>query len=235
MKHVALALVAAVAGAGLACRGGETRSAPEPGSAESRPAGGKPGPEGARPARPEHPTETTRQPAPTPAPVVIAEGTTLVFTLASAVSSDKSRPEDAVEARLSQEVRSGERAAIPAGSVLRGHVRVAQRSGKVKGVARLAVDFDRVEIKGKTYGIEASPIDVSAEKSTGRDAKIVGGAAVAGAIIGGIADGGGGAAKGGLIGGAAGGGAVLLTRGKEVELPAGSSHKIHLLRSVTLD
>jgi hypothetical protein len=212
MKGFALAMVAAAAGLGLACRGGETRPAAEP-VAERKSA----------------------EPAPTPKPVVIADGTALVFTLESTLSSDQSRPEDTVEARLAEPIRSGERTVVPEGSLLRGHVRVAQRSGKTKGLARLAVSFDRIVVRGKTYPIEASPIDVTAEKTTGRDAKIIGGAAAVGAIIGGIADGGGGAVKGGLIGGAAGGGAVLLTRGKEIELPAGSTHTVRLTRSVVLD
>lgn len=175
------------------------------------------------------------RPAPTPKPFVIPDGTDLVLALTSTLSSDRSRPEDVVEATIAEPVRADERTAIPEGSVLRGHVLVAQRSGKTKGLARLAVSFDRLVVNGKTYTIEASPIDVTAEKSTGRDAKIIGGAAAAGALIGAIADGGSGAAKGGLIGGAAGGGAVLLTRGKEVEMPAGSKHTVQLTRSVILD
>ena len=259
MKRIALVLIAAVAGLGWACRGGETRPAAEP-SAESksadaaraepaRPAGHA----ATRPAEPSRPADAARtadasrpddppareaeapRPAPTPKPFVIPDGTDLVLALTSTLSSDRSRPEDAVEATLAEPVRADERTAIPEGSVLRGHVLVAQRSGKTKGLARLAVSFNRIVVKGKTYTIEASPIDVTAEKTTGRDAKIIGGAAAAGAIIGGIKDGGSGAVKGGLIGGAAGGGAVLLTRGKEVEMPAGSKHTVRLTRSVILD
>ena len=71
-----------------------------------------------------------------------------------------------------------------------------------------------------------------AGSSKGKDAKIAGGSAAAGAIIGGIAGGGSGALKGGLIGGAVGGGAVLATRGVEVELPAGTPYKIELKKSL---
>jgi hypothetical protein len=252
MKRFAFALVAAAAGLGLACRGGETRPAAEP-SAESRSAeatraemaraeasrlAGQAAPrpaEASRPAEPPAREAEAARPAPTPKPLVIADGTELVVALESTLSSDRSRPEDPVEATLAEPIRSDERTVLPEGSLLRGHVRVAQRSGRTKGLARLAVSFDRIVVNGKTYPIEASPIDVTAEKSTKRDAGIIGGAAAVGAIIGGIADGGGGAAKGGLIGGAAGGGAVLLTRGKEIELPAGSKHTVRLTRSVILD
>ena len=245
MKRFALAFVVAAAGLGLSCRGGETRPAAEP-AAGSKAAEAKPG-NGAAAAsseravsEPSRRAERAREAAsaaefePARAPV-IADGTELVVTLETTVSSDKSRAEDLVVGKLAEPIRLGERTVVPAGSEVRGHVIAAQRSGKVKGLARLAVSFDRLEVKGRTYRIEASPIDVTAEKTTGRDAKIIGGAAAVGAIIGGIKDGGSGVAKGGLLGGAAGTGAVLLTRGQEVEFPAGSSHKIRLTRSLSLD
>jgi len=265
MKRFALAFVAAVAGLGLACRGGETRPAADP-AAESKPAEARPAGDArdGEPAAPAAASRPARRPAPSrrvsssapaepsarsteaaraaeparraePEPVVVPDDTPLALTLDTAVSSDKSRPEDLVVARLARSVLSDGRTVLPAGSEVRGRVLVAQRSGKVKGLARLAVSFDRIEVKGRTYRIEASPIDVTAEKTKGRDAKVIGGAAALGAIVGGIADGGGGAAKGGLLGGAAGTGAVLLTRGNEVELPAGSSHTVRLRRSLTLD
>jgi hypothetical protein len=245
MKPLALAVVVAAAGLGLSCRGGETRPAAEPESG-SKAAEAKPGSGGSAASRergtaePARRAERTRDAAPEARPEperapVIADGTELVVTLETTVSSDKSRAEDLVVGRLAEPLRSGERTLVPAGSEVRGHVLAAQRSGKVKGLARLAVSFDRLEVKGRTYNIEASPIDVTAEKQKGRDAKIIGGAAALGAIIGGIKDGGSGAVKGGVVGGAAGTGAVLLTRGQEVEFPAGSSYKIRLTRSLSLD
>ena len=236
MKRFALAFVVIAAGLGVSCRGEETRPAAEP-AAGNKAADAKPGSaaaSGERGAAEPSRRAGAREAAPEPAPV-IPDGTELVVTLETTVSSDKSRVEDLVVGKLAEPIRSGERTVVPAGSEVRGHVLAAQRSGKVKGLARLAVSFDRLEIKGKTYQIEASPIDVTAQKQKGRDAKIIGGAAAVGAIIGGIKDGGGGAAKGGLLGGAAGTGAVLLTRGQEVEFPAGSSHKIRLTRSLSLD
>ena len=93
---------------------------------------------------------------------------------------------------------------LPAGSEVIGHVVSAVRSGRVKGKARLVVSFDQVRADGKTFRIDATGFDVTAGSSAGKDAKIAGGAAAAGAVIGAIADGGEGALKGGLIGGAAG-------------------------------
>ena len=109
------------------------------------------------------------------------------------------------------------------------------RSGRVQGKARLVVSFDKVHADGRTFRIDATGFDVTAGSSAGKDAKIAGGAAAGGVVIGAIAGGGSGAAKGGLIGGALGGAAVLATRGKEVELPAGSRYKIELRKSLKLN
>ncbi len=174
-------------------------------------------------AAPEPPQAAAR-----PEPIVLPAGTALPVRLEETLASDKSRPEEKVSAALTEDVSASGRVVLPAGSEVIGHVVVAQQSGRVKGRARLVVAFDEIRTPGRTYAIEAPRWDITAASSRSRDAKIAGGAAAAGAIIGAITGGGKGALKGGAIGGAAGGAAVLITRGYEVELPAGSRHKITL-------
>jgi hypothetical protein len=166
---------------------------------------------------------------------VVAAGTALPIALVEAITTKTAQPEQRVAAELTEDVVVDGRVLLPAGSEVIGHVVSAQRSGRVKGKARLVVAFDTIRAGGRTHTISATGFDVTAGSSKGKDAKIAGGAAAAGAIIGAIADGGGGAVKGGLIGGAAGGAAVLATRGVEVELKAGSRYKIELRKSLTLD
>ena len=89
----------------------------------------------------------------------------------------------------------------------------------------LAVDMDAITVNGQRYGIESESNSVTAEKKEGigankRTGKYVGGGALLGAIIGGIAGGGKGAAIGAGAGAAAGAGAQVLTRGREVKIPA---------------
>ena len=138
-------------------------------------------------------------------------------------------------AELAEDVVEDGDVLLPAGSEVIGHVVTAVRSGRVKGRAHLVVSFDQIRADGRTLRIDATGFDVTAESSKGKDAKIAGGAAAGGAIIGAIAGGGEGALKGGVIGGAVGGAAVLATRGKEVELPAGSRYKIELRKSLRLN
>jgi hypothetical protein len=127
------------------------------------------------------------------------------------------------------------RVILVAGTEVVGHVTAAKQSGRVKGRARLAMEFDEVRDGGSSYRIETIPIDVTADSSKGKDAKIAGGAAAAGAIIGAIAGGGKGALKGGAIGGAAGGAAVLATRGNEVVLEAGTALEVTVKQNAQID
>jgi hypothetical protein len=105
----------------------------------------------------------------------------------------------------------------------------------VKGRAYLSLALTQLTANGKTYALAARRISLLVPETHGKDAKIIGGGAGAGALVGAIADGKSGAAKGALVGGAAGTGAVLATRGKEVSIPAGSRWRVRLVRPLVLD
>jgi hypothetical protein len=186
------------------------------------------------PAPAEAPTPALRS-RPEPEPRVLASGTVLPLVLQTTVASNTSQEGDRVLAELAEDVSEDGRVLLPAGTPVVGRVAVAQQSGRVKGRARLVVEFDEVRDGGSRYRIEASPIDITAESSKGKDAKIAGGAAAAGAIIGAIAGGGKGALKGGAIGGAAGGAAVLATRGNEVVLESGTALEVTLASRAQID
>ncbi len=173
-------------------------------------------------------------PAPTPEPIVVPAGTTLSLVFESTVSSATAQVGDAVTARLGGDVKEGDAVILRAGSEVRGKVVSANRSGKVKGRAELQIEFNTIEVNGRSYTIDTTSVAETATSDKGRDAKIIGGAAGAGAIIGGIAGGGSGALKGVVIGGAAGTGGVLLTRGKEVVFEQGSRHQVKLEKSLRL-
>ncbi len=210
-------------------------AAPTRPSTVSRPRPVEPAPPTVASAVAEPAPAPTPKPTPTPRPRVVAAGTALPIVLKEALTTKTAQPEDPVVAELAEDVVVDGDVLLPKGSEVHGHVLTALRSGRVKGKARLVVTFDQVMTDGKTFRIDATGFDVTAGSSKGKDAKIAGGAAAAGAIIGAIAGGGSGALKGGAIGGAAGGAAVLATRGQEVELPAGSRYKIELRKSLRLN
>ena len=162
-------------------------------------------------------------------------GSVIPVRFDTTVSSETSRPEDKVLATVREDVRAGGHVVIPAGSELRGHVLYAHGAGRVKGRSSLALTFSEVVIDGKTHRLAARRISLAGPDSHGRDAKILGGATGAGALIGAIADGKGGAAKGALVGAGAGAGAVLVTKGKEVTLPSGARWRVRLAQPLVVD
>jgi hypothetical protein len=106
----------------------------------------------------------------------------------------------------------------------------------------LTLDLGSVTVNGQRYQINSDGTTtaagtgsenggIGANKRTG---KYIGGGALAGTIIGAIAGGGKGAAIGALAGGAAGAGAQVLTRGKQVNIPAETDLAFRLNQPMTL-
>ena len=181
-------------------------------------------------ARPEPPPP----PAPTHREVTLPEGTTLRLELQSAVASDTSSVEDAVTAVLRQAVVIDGQTVLPAGTAFAGHVTDVAKSGRVKGVARVAYTFSAFTYDDERYTVDTAPLVHEAEQTKGEDAKKIAIGAGAGAAIGALLGGGDGAAKGAAIGGAGGTGLVLGTRGKEVRLGPGADVNTRLTAPITV-
>jgi hypothetical protein len=210
------------------------RSAAPPAAAgpvEPETAASEPPAPGAAPARAEPPAP----PAPEYRDVTIPAGTRLSVVLDTTVASDKSQVEDRVVAYLDQPVVVDELAVLPRNARVTGTVTEATRSGKVKGRARIAIRFTGVDSPtGDAHDIRTAAIAREAQSTKKDDAKKVGIGAVGGAIIGGIAGGGKGAAIGTAVGGGVGTGAVVMTRGDEVELAAGTPLTVQLTAPLTV-
>ena len=214
--------------------------------APRRPATARPNPpRAATPARPAptaEPRETAdvepsrsardEPPAPRPRPVTIPEDAELTLVLETGLSSATSEEGDRVVARVERAASEDGRVALPGGAVLQGRVTEVAQSGKVKGRARLVVSFDRIVVRGESYPIDTTDIEVEADSEGKRDAVIIGGSTAAGAILGAIVKGG--AKKGAVVGAAGGAAAVLLTKGKEIELPSGSRWIVKVRRPAQL-
>jgi hypothetical protein len=168
--------------------------------------------------------------------VQVPAGTSLSIELGSAVGSATSQVEDPVRGTLRRAITVDGVEVIPAGAAVAGVVTEAERSARVKGRARVAFRFSRVELPGDAEALEIATAPVRREAAATKkdDAMKIGAGATAGAVIGAIAGGGDGAAKGAAIGGGAGTGVVLATRGKEVTVPAGTAVSTKLLEPVVV-
>jgi outer membrane lipoprotein SlyB len=110
-------------------------------------------------------------------------------------------------------------------------------AGGATGSPEMMLDIQSITIDGRRYLV--STADVRLESGTGigrnkRTAEAIGGGAALGTIIGAIAGGGKGAAIGVLVGAAAGAGAQVLTRGRDVQVPAETVLEFRLDKPVSL-
>ena len=166
--------------------------------------------------------------------VTLPAGTTLRLDLKSSVASDTSKVEDAVRAALRQAVVVDGKTVLPVGTELAGTVTEVERSGRVKGRARIAYRFSSLRHDSERYDIRTATIAHEAAATKKKDATKIAIGAGAGAAIGAIFGGGGGAAKGAAIGGGAGTGAVLATRGDEVRRGPGADVTTKLTAPLTV-
>ena len=154
--------------------------------------------------------------------VTIPSGTTLTLALTSGVSSKASSVEDPVNATLRRGIVVDGITVVPAGSAVSGYVNEAERSGRVKGRARIGVRFTSLRADDTRYDIRTAAIAREARGTKKKDAVKVGVGAGAGALIGALAGGKKGAAIGSAVGAGGGTGVVLATRGEEVALGRGA-------------
>lgn len=180
------------------------------------------------------PASVAREALPVYREVTIPSGTRLPLELLTTVSSETSKIEGPVRARLTRDVEIDGMVAIPSGTELRGVITEADRAGRVRGRARVAFRFTEAEVRGASERLRTNPVVLVGEASTKEDAAKIGGGAVAGAVIGGLLGGGKGAAQGAAIGGGAGTGVVLSTRGDEISLASGASVTATLATGLTL-
>ena len=181
---------------------------------------------------------SSRPSAPAAVRVTVAEGTKVHVTLSTPVSSETSQPGDSLSATTTTPVLAGGRVAIPEGSVIRGQVtdvvpatkglKVSEKGGAV------ALSFTKVTTP-QGYSTPISASLVSAASSKGKTAGIIGGSAAGGALLGKILGGSTkDAAVGAVVGGGIGTAIAAGTKGKKLEIPAGSDLVITLDQPLTI-
>lgn len=183
------------------------------------------------------PVDTEPEPpaAPEAVELVVPADAVLGLQIERTVTSELARVEDRVEARVTRDVRVGDRVAIPAGSVVQGSVMEVERGGKVKERARLGIRFHTVVLAdGSRVSIRTDSVVREGASPTKESAAKIGGAAVGGAILGAILGGGKGAVIGGSVG-AAGGTAATMAGGRNAAvLPAGTTVSVRVQQPVTV-
>ena len=111
-------------------------------------------------------------------------------------------------------------------------------TGGATGSPDMEVDLQSVTIDGRRYAVATQSVTKNRSRGLGknkRTAEMTGGGAAVGAVLGAIAGGGHGAVIGALAGAAAGAGVQVLTKGKEVRIPAETQLSFPLTESLPLN
>jgi hypothetical protein len=164
-------------------------------------------------------------------------GTELVVRTVETIDSRNVGADQTFSAIVEQDVKDASgRVIIPERSSAQLIIRQMSSGGKT-GSPEMALDVQSITIDGRRYLV--STADMRLESGTGigknkRTAEAIGGGAALGTLIGTIAGGGKGAAIGVLVGAAGGAAAQVMTRGRDVQVPAETVLKFRLDKLVTL-
>jgi hypothetical protein len=167
--------------------------------------------------------------------LVVSADSVIGLQSETTVTSERARVEDRVEARVTRDVRVGDRVAIPAGARAIGVVSQVERGGKFREHARLAIRFQTVVLAdGTRLPVSTDAVVREGSAPSNESAKKIGGGAVAGTILGAILGGAKGAAVGGMAGAGAGTAAVAAGERSAATLRAGEPITVRLLSPVTV-
>ena len=181
------------------------------------------------PVRPVEPMKPTFE------DLVIPRDSVIGLRTDNRISSETAKVEDRVDARVTRDVKVGDRVAIPAGARVIGSVTQVERGGKFKEQARLGIRFHTIVLAdGTQVPLSTETIMRLGEAPGNGTAAKIGGGAVGGAILGAILGGAKGAAIGATAGAGAGTAAVTAGDRSAVVLQPGTQLTPRILSPVTV-
>ncbi len=174
--------------------------------------------------------------------IEIPAGTTFEVEMTTPVDTRTSNVGDRVEGTLTAPITRDGTVLAEAGAKVSGEVADVQRASKSKSKddrASLALEFNTIETVDGPKRLHATVNNAEgkliAKSTSTRDKLLIGGGAVAGAIVGKVA---GGSTKStiiGAVGGAAAGtGAVLMAKGHELEIPEGAKVSLRVDQPIAI-
>jgi hypothetical protein len=166
-------------------------------------------------------------------PPMIPSGTILTIRMVDSVDSERDRVGQTFRAALDEPVFDGNgNTMIPRGSDVVVKLVDDQQSGKIEGRTIMTLDVVSLNINGRPVDIDTTSITEQSDSRGARSAKVIGGTAVLGTIIGAIAGGGKGAAIGAASGAGVGTAAQVMTKGQRVRIPSETRLTFTLQRPV---
>jgi hypothetical protein len=161
-------------------------------------------------------------------------GQPIMIRMIDSVDSSKNRVGDIFHASLETDLNVNGVLVARKGTDVYGRLAAADEGGKFSGKSELQLELTRMVIDGRDYPLVSSDYNLQGKGRGADSAKKVGGGAVLGAIIGGIAAGGKGAAIGAAAGGGAGATVQVLTKGQQVKVPSETLLEFRLQQPATV-
>ena len=154
------------------------------------------------------------------ASIELPAGTNLVIRMIDGVDSERSSVGQSFAASLDQPVIIDGQTVIPRGADVIVKLVDAKESGKFTGRTSLTLALMSVKVTGRMVDVNTETVKEESSSRGARTAKVAGGTAALGTIIGAIAGGGKGAAVGLGSGAVVGAAAEVLTKGQRVKIPS---------------
>ena len=179
------------------------------------------------------PAASTSPPSAPSDPYTVPKGTVLVVRMIDSVDSDVNQPGETFRATLEEPVTVAGEVLAPRGTLAAVQLVHVKQSGQLRGAEEIALQLRSITVNDKTYSLASEFAEVASQGKGSESAKVVGGVAAIGALIGAITGG----KKGAAVGAATGAGvgvAVQAVRGKQVRVPSEALLAFSLEESVTL-
>ncbi len=152
--------------------------------------------------------------------MVIPVGTSITIRMIDSVNSQEARVGETFRASVDEPVLVDGQVAVPRGADATVKLVEDKESGKIEGRTILTLVLQQVVVNGRTMDLTSGDVSQSSGSRGSKSAKVIGGTAALGAIIGALAGGGRGAAIGAGSGAAVGTGVQVLTKGQTVKIPS---------------
>jgi len=187
------------------------------------------------PASPEAPASPAPPAAPSYAAREIPSGSNITIRMIDDVDSRNARPGQTFKASVDESVVVDGATVVPRGADVVTRLVEMKDPSKLSGGGQLTLDLVSIAVDGKPVEVStAQGVTTTGESRKGESAKVIGGTAALGAIIGAIAGGGKGAAIGGISGAGAGTAVQVLTQGTRVRVPSETRLTFTLQQAVRL-
>jgi hypothetical protein len=196
---------------------------------------------GAAPTYNAPPPGAAAQYPPAPAPpaqasagLTIPADTRITVRMIDSVDSETARLGQTFRASLDEPLEVNGQLVAPRGADVLTKLVQAQQSGKIEGRTVLTLALANISINGQRVDVTSTDVTEQSASRGARSAKVVGGTAALGTIIGALGGGGKGAAIGAVSGAAAGGAVQVFTSGQKVKIPSETRLTFRLQNPVQL-